>query len=70
MKTISELANMTDTAFEAYMKRKSIGGMATVNLSAKRRAELRTQTEQNAKAVREADENYRREHFTPHNQAI
>ncbi len=41
MKTAAQLADMTETAFEAYLKRKGIRGLAAVNVSSKRRAELR-----------------------------
>ncbi len=40
MKTADQLADMSPEAFESYLKRKRLFGMAAVNLSKKRRDEL------------------------------
>lgn len=40
MKTAAQLADMTNEAFERYLKRHRLHGMAAFNLSRKRRVEL------------------------------
>lgn len=44
-KTIAELAALEDAAFERYMKRRGINGMAAVVMASKRRNYIKTQQE-------------------------
>ncbi len=55
MKSAAQLADMTDEAFERYLKRKGISGMGAVNVSAKRREELRKRAVTSTLLVQQAE---------------